>query len=125
MILGGTLEDLAKMGYEKDECRLCYSVLVGDLDEINKQIEKNTNPTTWISGEFAPGIGRESDGSSYQALASCNKFYCDAFNIYELHNIYDNGLQRFPIDINSNIMLAILQAAFYQDVENRLKTIKY
>ena len=51
-MLDGTLDNLVTMGYDADKCLLCHAVLTGDIDEIDRQINKKTNPDVWISGVF-------------------------------------------------------------------------
>lgn len=123
-LLDGSEYQLVEMGYNLDECRLCYSVLVGDIGEINSQIAKGTNPDVWISGDFAPDEASESDGCSTSALSACRTFYCDAFDVYDLRGLYEPSSKNADDICNYRLLSLLIEAAFYQEVENRLKAIQ-
>ncbi len=123
-ILGGDLDCLTKMGYDADECLLCYAVLTGDIDEIDRQIKKKTNPDVWISGDFAPDVANANDGSSYNALVECNIAYCDCFDIYGLSRQLECGVNKITEVISSDILSTLIEASFYRHTELRLKRLK-
>ena len=123
-LLEGDLNHLTKMGYDADECLLCHAVLTGDIDEIERQINKRTNPDVWISGDCAPEIANTADGSSYNALVACNTFYCDCFDIYELREYLEDGLNKKYKTVDKEILSLLIEASFYRLVELRLLQIK-
>lgn len=123
-LLAGDLDYLVKKGYDADECLLCHAVLTGHIDEIDRQIKKKTNPDVWISGDFAPETANASDGSSYNALEDCRRFYCDCFDIYELRGYLDNGLNKKIQKINTRMLSSLIQASFYRTIELRLLQLK-
>lgn len=124
-MLDGDLDYLVKKGYDADECLLCHAVLTGNIDEIDRQIKKKTNPDVWISGDFAPEIANASDGSSSNALVACKTFYCDCFDIYDLKGYLDDGLNKKIQKINPRILSSLIQASFYRSIELRLLQLKY
>lgn len=122
-MLDGSEEKLVSLGYDLDECKLCYAVLVGDIEEIENQIAKGTNPNVWISGDFTPDKTWENDGCSYNALVACNTFYCDVFDVYSLRGIYEQPYQSAEEIVKYQPFAELIEAAFYQDLENRLKPL--
>lgn len=121
--LDGDINCLTKMGYDADECLLCHAVLTGDIDEIDRQIRKKTNPDVWISGDFTPEIANANDGNSYNALVACNTFYCDCFDIYKLRGYLEDGLNKVTKKIGKDILSSLIEASFYRHIELRLKQI--
>lgn len=120
VLLDGNLEELVALGYNKNEVELCFAVLTYKSDLIQKHIALRTNPDVYISGNIPPGTGFAGDGECYNALDCCNTFYCDAFDCYGLSSFWEN----------TQILLAkvrdvhlLLEAAAYQDLENKLKPL--
>ena len=124
-MLDGNIDQLSKMGYDVDECLLCYAVLTGNIEEIDRQIEKGTNPDVWISGDFSPETANSNDGSSYNALEACNTFYCDCFDIYGLRGYLEDGLNNKLNVIKYNQLAELIEASFYRKVELQLLQIKH
>lgn len=122
-MLDGTLDNLVTMGYDADECLLCHAVLTGDIDEIDRQIKKKTNPDVWISGVFSPEVAHANDGCSYNALVACNTFYCDCFNIYVLRGYLDDGLNKKMQKISRELLASLIEASFYRHIELKLLQI--
>lgn len=122
-ILDGDLDYLIKKGYDADECLLCHAVLTGNIEEIDRQIKKKTNPDVWISGDFMPEVANATDGSSYNAVVACNTFYCDCFDIYELRGYLEDGLNKKMRKINIEMLSELIEASFYRHVELQLLQI--
>lgn len=122
-MLDGDLDYLVKKGYDADECLLCYAVLTGDIDEIDRQIKNKTNPDVWISGDFTPGEANATDGSSYNAIVACNTFYCDCFDIYNLRGYLEDGLNKQIKTISPEMLSSLIQASFYRSIELQLLQI--
>lgn len=112
-MLTGDLDYLVKKGYDANECMLCHAVLTGDIDEIDRQIRKKTNPDVWISGDFTPDVANTEDGSSYNALVACNTFYCDCFDIYSLREYLEDGLNKITQKISMEILSSLIEVSFY------------
>ena len=123
-MLDGDLDHLVTMGYDADECLLCHAVLTGDIDEINRQIKKKTNPDVWISGDFKPEVANANDGSSYNALVACNTFYCDCFDIYDLRGYLEDGLNKKTQRISRELLTSLIEASFYRHIELKLRLIE-
>ncbi len=123
-MLDGDLDFLVAKGYDADECLLCHAVLTGDINEIERQIKKKTNPDVWISGDFKPDVANANDGSSYNAIEACHTFYCDCFDIYELRGYLEDGLNKKSQRIGRELLASLIQASFYRHIELKLQQIK-
>ena len=123
-LLDGTEEELMKKGYDLNECRLCYAVLTGDLDTINYQVALGTNPNVWISGEQLPEEANEADHESYNALYACSEYRWSAFSCYGLRAFWHDGVKKIYNDIDYRTLSLLVQAAFYNQVESKLLSLK-
>ena len=121
-LLDGDLDHLVSMGYDADECLLCHAVLTGDIDEIDRQIKKKTNPDVWIEGYNTPELASVEDG--YNALEACKTFYCDCYDIYELSGYLEDGLNKKTQWISRELLSSLIQASFYRHIELKLQQIK-
>lgn len=119
-LLDGTEEELVKKGYDLNECRLCYAVLIGDLDTINRQIAMGTNPDVWISGEQNPEDANEIDDESHNALNACMEYTWSPFDCYGLSGYWRDGVQKIYNDIDYRVLSLLVQGAFYNQIKLRL-----
>ena len=117
------LDELVRMGYNKDEVEFCYAVLVYDAELIKKHIALKTNPKVYVSGELAPGTGFRNDGTSYSALFSCLDFHYDAVVYYGVIDYWTGNEINKEQSARGDNVLNLLQAAAYLRLGKQLKTL--
>ena len=117
------LDELVRMGYNKDEVEFCYAVLVYDAELIKKHIALKTNPKVYVSGELAPGTGFRNDGTSYSALFSCFDFHYDAVVHYGMIDYLTGNEISKEQSVRGDNVLNLLQAAAYLRLREQLKNI--
>ena len=117
------LDELVRMGYNKDEVEFCYAVLVYDAELIKKHIALKTNPKVYVSGELAPGTGFRNDGTSYSALFSCFDFHYDAVVHYGVIDYWTGNEINKEQSVRGDDVLNLLQAAAYLRLGKQLKTL--
>lgn len=117
-LLDGSLEELVKMGYNKDEVLLCYGVLGYHSAIIEEQIAKKTNPDVFISANRLPQDACERDGESYNALQSCNTFMYDILDCYGFGSFW--AAQDKTLGVRSQDIYSLLQGAAYTQLYKRL-----
>lgn len=123
-LFDASIDELCAMGYDKDECLLCYAVLRGDIREIERQVEMRTNPDVWISGSEDPKYACAVDGSSYNALVACSSFYGDCLSIYDLCSYLRRGRDKVCEDITYRMLAELIEASFYRKVELMLTPLQ-
>lgn len=120
-LLDGSLDDLVKAGYDKDEVILCHAVLTYNSPVIAEQIKKGTNPDVWISARAKPGTGNADNGFCMNALDFCHELVEDTLNGDEMGMFWEDDDSVFGVssyDFNN-----LLEGAAYAKLAKELKAL--
>lgn len=120
-LLGGSVEELVKMGYDKDEILLCYATLTYNSKILNEQIAKKTNPNVYISAEMQPEKANIRDFTSYNAYDTAYTIVGDLFDCYGFGRFWEED--NVPLDVDIRTLCELLEGAAYTQLIQKLKPL--
>ena len=119
-LFDGTEEELVALGYDRNEVKMCYALLLYDKDEIERQIALGTNPDVGITGEFPPPVNKH---DFYCGLEAAENSLFDVCIVYDLWYYWNSlpGTDLHPID--REILHGLFGAAAYSELLPRLRKL--
>ena len=106
----GNLENLLKLGYDRDEVELCHATLVYNYRLLKKHITRRTNPDVWINEDNYPKDAIYLKSDSYNAYEQSATIYWDCFDCYDLLTFYQDNILK---SINKYDLQLVFEAAAY------------